>query len=61
MLQWYIRALADPICNRIDYTIRVMFLGAVARDGFNTPVSSDSAKKNQQIFLAPLSETNNSR
>ena len=61
MLQWYIRALADPICNRIDYTIRVTFLGAVARDGLNTLVSSDYAKKSQQAFLAPLPETNNSR
>ena len=36
-----IRALADSICNRIDYTTRVAALGAVARDGLNTPVPSD--------------------
>ena len=60
MLQWYIRALADPICNHIDYTMRVAFLGAVARDGLNTPIPSDYAKKSQQAFLALLSGTNNS-
>ena len=53
MLQRYIRALADPICNRIDYTTRVAVLGAVARDGFNTPVPSDYAKESQHAFLAP--------
>ena len=37
MLQWYIHALADPICNHIDYTTRVAILGAVAKDGLNTP------------------------
>ena len=45
MLQRYIRALADPICNRIDYTTRVEILGVVARDGLNTPILSDYAKK----------------
>ena len=60
MLQWYIRVLTDPICNRIDYTTRVAFFGAVARDGLNTPIPSDYAKKSQQSFLAPLPETNNS-
>ena len=60
MLQRYIRALADPIHNRIDYTTKVTFLGAVARDGLNTPVPSDYTKESQQPFLAPLPETNNS-
>ena len=41
MLQQYIRALVDPICNHIDYTMRVAFLGAVARDGLNTPIPSE--------------------
>ena len=57
MLQWYICALVDPICNRIDYTTRVAILGAVARDGLNTPVPSDYAKEGQHAFLAPLSGT----
>ena len=60
MLQRYIRALADPICNRIDYTTRVAFLGAVARDGLNTPVPSDYTKKSQQAFLEPLPGNNKS-
>ena len=54
MLQRYIRALADPIRNRIDYTTKVTFLGAVARDGLNTPVPSDYAKESQQAFMVPL-------
>ena len=58
MLQWYIRALADPICNRIYYTTRVAVLGAVARDGLNTPVPSDYTKESQHAFLAPLPGTN---
>ena len=60
MLQQYIRALADSICNRIDYTTRVAFLGVVAGDGLNTPIPSDYAKESQQAFLVPLPETNNS-
>ena len=60
MLQRYICALADPICNSIDYSTRVAFLGAVAGNGLNTPVPSDYAKKSQLAFLAPLSGTNNS-
>ena len=59
MLQWYICALVDLFYNRIDYTTRVAFLGAVARDGFNTPVPSDYIKKYQQAFLAPLPGTQN--
>ena len=51
-------ALADPICNRIDYITRVASLGAVARDGLNTPIPSDYAKENQHVFLAPLQGTN---
>ena len=58
MLQWYIRALADPICNRIYYTTRVAVLGAVAMDGLNTPVPSDYAKESQYVLLAPLLGTN---
>ena len=58
MLQRYILALADPICNRIDYTTRVAILGAVARDGLNTPIPSDYAKESQHAFLAPLPGTN---
>ena len=58
MLQRYIRALVDPICNHTDYTMRVAFLGAVARDGLNTPIPSDYAKENQHVFLAPLQGTN---
>ena len=54
MLQRYIRVLADPICNRIDYSMRVAFLGAVSRDGLNTPVPSDYAKESQQAFMVPL-------
>ena len=46
MLQRYIHALADPICNHIDYTTRVAILGVVARDGLNTPVPSDYSKVN---------------
>ena len=49
MLQRYIRMLVDPICNRIDYTTRVAFLGAVARDGLNTPIPSGYAKKSQHL------------
>ena len=60
MLQWYIRALADPISNYIDYTTRVAVLGAVARDGLNTPVPSDYAKESQYAYLAPLPGTNSS-
>ena len=56
MLQWYIRALADPICNRIDYTTRVAVLGAVARDELNTLI--DYAKESQHAFLALLLGTN---
>ena len=44
MLQWYICAFADPICNHIDYTTRVAILGAVAKDGLNTPIPSDYAR-----------------
>ena len=58
MLQRYIHALVDPISNRIDYTTRVAVLGAVARDGLNTPVPSDYAKESQRAFLAPLPGTN---
>ena len=58
MLQRYICALAGLICNRIDYTTRVAFLGAIARDGLNTAIPSDYAKESQQVFLAPLSGTN---
>ena len=54
MLQRYIRALTEPICNRIDYTMRVVVLGAVARDGLNTPIPSDYAKESQQAFMVPL-------
>ena len=57
MLQWYIRALVDPICNHIDYTMRVAFLGAVARDGLNSPIPSDYIKKYQRAFLASLPGT----
>ena len=53
-LQSGLKALADPICNLIDYTTRVAILGAVARDGLNTPVPSDYAKEGQHTFLAPL-------
>ena len=60
MKQCYIRALADPICNRVNYTTRVAVLGAVARDGLNTPVPSDYAKESQRTFLAPLPGTNSS-
>ena len=56
MLQRYIRALANPICNHIDYTTRVAILGAVARDGLNTLI--DYAKESQHAFLAPLLGTN---
>ena len=59
MLQRYICALADPICNPIDYTTRVAILGAVARDGLNTPVPSDYAKEGKHAFLAPLPGTQN--
>ena len=58
MLQWYICAFADPICNHIDYTKRVAVLGVVARDGLNTSAPSDCAKKSQHAFLAPLPGTN---
>ena len=58
MLQRYIRALANPISNRIDYTTRVAILGAVARDRLNTSVPSNYAKKGQHAFLAPLLGTN---
>ena len=57
MLQRYIRALADPICNHIDYTTRVAILGAFARNGLNTPIPSDYAKEGQHTFLAPLPGT----
>ena len=60
MLQRYIRVLVNLICNRIDYTTRVAFLGAVASDGLNTPIPIDYAMESQQAFLAPLPETNNS-
>ena len=59
MLQRYIRVLVNLIYNRIDYTTRVAFLGAVARDGFNTPVPSDYIKKCQHAFLRPLPGTQN--
>ena len=58
MLQQYIYALVDPISNHIDYTTRVAFLGAIARDGLNTPVPSDYAKEGKHAFLAPLPGTN---
>ena len=58
MLQRYIRALADPIYNRIDYTTRVAILGVVARDGLNTLVPSDCDKDSQHALLAPLLGTN---
>ena len=54
----YIRALADPICNRLDYTTRVEVLGAVARDGLNTPVPSDYTKESHHAFMTPLLGTN---
>ena len=54
MLQQYIRALADPICNHIDYTTRVAILGAAAGEGLDTPVPSGYAKESQHTFLAPL-------
>ena len=58
MVQRYIRALADPIYNCIDYTTRVAVLGAVAMDELNTSVPSDYAKESQYVFLAPLLGTN---
>ena len=58
MLQRYIRAVADPICNRIDYTTRVEIIGTVARDRLNTPVPSGYAKESQHAFLAPFPGTN---
>ena len=50
MLQRYIRALADPICNRIDYTVRMVFLGVVARDGLNTPFQVITLRKVNKHF-----------
>ena len=57
-LQSGLKALADPICNRIDYTTRVAILGAAAGEGLDTPVPSGYAKESQHAFLAPLSRTN---
>ena len=58
MLQRYIRALADLICNHVDYTMRVAILGAATGDGLKTPVPSGYAKESQHAFLAPLPGTN---
>ncbi len=47
MLQWYIRALADHICDRKIYR---EYFGVIA----GNYISSNDVKKYQQAFLALL-------